>query len=95
MEAVAASSGALSQGSYKAPLLEAIDQTGEATIEEIKRNVQTCLKLTPADWETDRTGKIVWIHRLHAAIKHLKRVGAIDSPRREVYRRVVFEKVTA
>lgn len=88
-------SPALSQGCYKAPLLAAIDQMGEATIEDIKRNVQTMLKLTSADWETDSTGKIVWIHRLHAAIKHLKRVGAIDSPRREVYRRVGLQKVTA
>ncbi len=81
-------SNALSQGSYKAPLLEAIDKMGEATIEDIKRNIQKNLTLGPDDWVADSTGKIVWLHRLHAAIKHLKRVGAIDSPRREVYRRV-------
>ena len=80
--------GPLPQGFYKAPLLEVIDKMGEATIDEIKKNIQARLTLGPADWEMDKTGKIVWIHRLHAAIKHLKRVRAIDSPRREVYRRV-------
>lgn len=78
----------LPQGCYKAPLLEVIDRMGEATIEDIKKNIQSKLELGPADWRADHTGKIVWIHRLHAAIKHLKRVGAIDSPRREVYRRI-------
>ncbi|HET6385350.1 MAG TPA: winged helix-turn-helix domain-containing protein [Armatimonadota bacterium] len=82
----------LSQGCYKAPVLEIIDKMGEATIEDIKENIQSRLRLSPADWETDKTGKIVWIHRLHAAIKHLKRVGSIDSPRREVYRRVRVQR---
>jgi hypothetical protein len=85
----------LPQGCYKAPLLEAIDEKGEATIDDIKRAIQSSLKLGPADWEMDNTGKIVWIHRLHAAIKHLKRVGTIDSPRREVYRRVGLRRETA
>ncbi len=84
-----------SQGSYKGPLLEVIDQMGEATIEDIKRNIQKNLTLGPEDWIADSTGKIVWLHRLHAAIKHLKRVGAIDSPRREVYRRVALRRESA
>lgn len=88
-------SGAHSQGSYKGPLLEVIDLMGEATIEDIKRNIQKNLTLGPDDWVADSTGKIVWLHRLHAAIKHLKRVGAIDSPRREVYRRVVLRRESA
>jgi hypothetical protein len=82
----------LPQGLYKAPLLEVIDQMGEATIDEIKRNIQNKLRLGPADWETDPTGKIVWIHRLHAAIKHLKRVGTIETPRRQVYRRATVQR---
>jgi hypothetical protein len=88
--------GPLPQGCYKETVLTVIDKMGEASIDEIKRSVQAALLLGPADWETDPTGKIVWIHRLHAAIKHLKRVGAIDSPRRELYRRVnVRQRETA